>query len=87
MAKYIDVEALGIGIAREEIFANPEFARGWNNAIEIINNAPAADVVEVVRCENCIRRGTEDCAMYYGCECGEQHTWETDNDFCSWGER
>ena len=48
---------------------------------------PAADVVEVVRCENCIRRGTEDCAMYYGCECGEQHTWETDNDFCSWGER
>lgn len=87
MAKYIDVEALGIGIARAEIFANPEFARGWNNAIEIINNAPAADVVEVVRCENCIRRGTEDCAMYYECECGEQHAWETDNDFCSWGER
>ena len=47
MSKYIDVEALGIGIARAEIFANPEFARGWNNAIEIINNAPAADVVEV----------------------------------------
>lgn len=49
MSKYIDVEALGIGIARAEIFANPEFARGWNNAIEIINNAPAADVAEVVR--------------------------------------
>ena len=47
MAKYIDVEALGIGIARAEIFANPEFARGWNNAIEIINNAPAADVAVV----------------------------------------
>lgn len=46
MSKYIDVEALGIGIARAEIFANPEFARGWNNAIEIINNAPAADVWE-----------------------------------------
>lgn len=87
MSKYIDVEALGIGIARAEIFANPEFARGWNNAIKIINNAPAADVVEVVRCENCIRRGTEDCAMRYGCEYGEQYTWETDNDFCSWGER
>lgn len=51
MAKYIDVEALGIGIARAEIFANPEFARGWNNAIKIINNAPAADVVEVVHGE------------------------------------
>lgn len=23
----------------------------------------------------------------YACECGEQHTWETDNDFCSYGER
>lgn len=56
-------------------------------ARELIATAPAADVVEVVRCENCIRRGTEDCAMYYGCECGEQHAWETDNDFCSWGER
>lgn len=21
------------------------------------------------------------------CECGEQHTWEMDNDFCSYGER
>lgn len=57
-------------------------------AISEIEMLPAdADVVEVVRCENCIRRGTEDCAMYYGCECGEQHTWEKDNDFCSWGER
>lgn len=61
-----------------------------------LKNIPAADVVEVVRCKDCIRRGTEDCAMYwdtedcamrYGCEYGEQHTWETDNDFCSWGER
>ena len=55
--------------------------------VDTFAEIPAADVVEVVRCENCIRRGTDDCAMYYGCECGEQHTWETDNDFCSWGER
>lgn len=65
-------------------------------AISEIEMLPAADVVEVVRCKDCIRRGTEGCAMYwdtedcairYGCEYGEQHTWETDNDFCSWGER
>lgn len=55
--------------------------------IGVVRRFPAADVAEVVRCENCIRRGTEDCAMFYRCECGEQHTWETDNDFCSWGER
>ena len=48
---------------------------------------PAADVVPVVRCKDCRLRGREECAMFYRCECGEQHTWETDNDFCSWGER
>lgn len=36
---------------------------------------------------DCHWRGGEECAMFYRCECGEQHTWETDNDFCSCGER
>lgn len=45
------------------------------------------DRVEVVRCKDCIYRGRVDCAMSYRCDCGEQHTWETDNDFCSYGER
>jgi hypothetical protein len=52
-----------------------------------IRNAPAADVVEVVRCKECVKRNTADCSMYYECDCGQQHTWETDNDFCSYGER
>lgn len=41
----------------------------------------------IVRCKDCIYRGREDCAMFYRCDCGEQYTWETDNDFCSYGER
>ena len=52
-----------------------------------IQNQPAADVVPVVRCKDCRWRGREECAMFYRCECGEQHTWEKDNDFCSYGER
>lgn len=48
---------------------------------------PAADVAPVVRCKDCRWRGREDCAMFYRCECGEQHTRETDNDFCSYGEK
>ena len=52
-----------------------------------ILNIPAADVVPVVRCKDCRLRGREECAMFYRCECGEQHTWETDNDFCSYGEK
>lgn len=52
-------------------------------AISAIEMLPAADVVEVVRCGDCIRRCTEGCAMYwdtedcamrYGCEYGKQHT-------------
>ena len=52
-----------------------------------ILNIPAADVALVVRCKDCRLRGREECAMFYRCECGEQHTWETDNDFCSWAKR
>ena len=54
---------------------------------EAISKTPAEDVVPVVRCRDCIWRGREECAMFYRCDCGEQHTWETDNDFCSYGER
>ena len=49
-------------------------------------HAPTVDAVPVVRCKDCRWRGREECAMFYRCECGEQHTWETDNDFCSYGE-
>ena len=52
-----------------------------------IKSIPAADVAPVVRCKDCRWRGREDCAMFYRCDCGEQHTWETDNDFCSYGEQ
>ena len=52
-----------------------------------ILNIPAADVVPVIHCKDCRLRGREECAMFYRCECGEQHTWETDNDFCSWAKR
>ena len=48
---------------------------------------PSADVVEVVRCKDCKHRKTAECLMYVECDCGSQHTWECDNDFCSYGER
>lgn len=58
-----------------------------NNLLFIARMIPTTDVVEVVRCKDCRWRGREDCAMFYRCDCGEQHTWETDNDFCSYGEQ
>ena len=55
--------------------------------VDTFADIPAADVVPVVRCKDCHWRGREECAMFYRCECGEQHTWETDDDFCSYGEK
>jgi hypothetical protein len=60
---------------------------GFDYAIKFVEQMPAADMVEVVRCKECVKRNTADCSMYYECDCGQQHTWETDNDFCSYGER
>lgn len=47
MSRYIDAEKLGIGTARPETFVRPEYALGWNSAIEIIKNAPTVNVEEV----------------------------------------
>ena len=91
--EYVEREVISEGI-RKYYYKNPPnssyqegFDRGLDKAQRVILNAPAADVVPVVRCKDCRLRGREECAMFYRCECGEQHTWETDNDFCSWAKR
>ena len=67
----------------------PDFYAGYMMAFHTIEDdvPTAADVAPVVRCKDCRLRGREECAMFYRCECGEQHTWETDNDFRSYGEK
>ena len=75
-------------IDREEALSaiKQAFEKGEGPSL-YIKRIPAADVAPVVRCKDCRLRGREECAMFYRCECGEQHTWETDNDFCSYGEK
>ena len=75
-------------IDREEVLSaiKQAFEKGEGPSL-YIKRIPAADVAPVVRCKDCRWRGREDCAMFYRCDCGEQHTWETDNDFCSYGEK
>ena len=80
MSRYIDAEKLGIGTARPEAFYRPEYAAGWNSAIEIIKNAPTADVVEVVRCKDCKY------FMFSDFCCGHLEIVNP-YDFCSRGER
>lgn len=81
MAEYIERNDL---IKNLNYFAIEHYSTLIN---DLIMKQPTVDVVKVVRCKDCKFRGREDCSMYYRCNCGEQHTWETDNDFCSYGER
>lgn len=89
MAEYIDVNLLG-ECDTCRYYVNRKcttFCDSGESYSPAISKLPIVDVAEVVRCKDCINRNTEDCAMYYQCNCGEQHTWESDNDYCSWGER
>lgn len=79
--------ALGIGKAKRERFDDPKYADGWNSAVEIINNAPAVDAVEVCRCKDCKNNNAEKALRKGGIWC---EYWGTDpdpDDFCSYGER
>lgn len=91
MAEYIDREALIKDIGDSVRFSSRNGVsaemRGATKIVERIYSAPIVDVVEVVRCKDCKYRKTAECSMYVECDCGSQHTWECDNDFCSYGER
>lgn len=86
MAEYINREAL-IQYMEDCKDENAFTLMATGYAYAFIEDVPAADVVEVVRCKDCKHRKTENCSMYVECDCGSQHTWECDNDFCSYGER
>ena len=86
MAEYIEREAL----IKQFESNGSRFTYGKkivDGIVSRINMQPAVDVVEVVRCKDCKYRKTAECLMYVECDCGSQHTWECDNDFCSYGER
>ena len=56
----------------------------WGHGCEIIfrlNKIPAADVVEVVRCADCINWNGNDCITIFGLSAPGP------NDYCSRGER
>lgn len=50
----------------------------WAIRISDVMNLPATDVVEVVRCRDCIHIRDLDCPIFWP---------KTEEDFCSFGER
>ena len=52
MPKYIEKGQILLG--KFTVSQESEYARGWNDRLEAVaENAPAADVVPVVRCNEC----------------------------------
>lgn len=79
MARYIDADELSENIIKR---VNNPSIRGW--LLSLINEAPTADMQEVVRCKDCKYLMFSD---FYG-ECSWAHQGIVQpDDYCSHGER
>ena len=93
MTEYIEREAISEGI-RKYYYKNPPnssyeegFDRGLDRAQRAILDAPAADVVTVVRCKDC-KFGDWDSEPHDAMVCmrTKDGFWRSGNDFCSFGK-
>lgn len=95
MAEYIEREAISEEI-RKYYYKNPPnfsygegFDRGLDRAQRAILDAPSAEVVEVVRCQDCKHAWIHPCGYVY-CHMDGRNAYEMTfnlDSFCSYGER
>ena len=69
MSDYIDRVALGIGLCNRDVFENKGYADGWNAAVKILKEAPAADVQEIKHSEWIKTYNNPNDGHYYCPEC------------------
>lgn len=69
------------------IFAKSSWPETWKDMQTNIRNLPAADVVEVVRCEDCKSRHDSCFAGVGNTYCDVHHKYFPLDGFCSDGER
>lgn len=77
-------------VVKSAAFKNRNIRSNVNKCLEIVNNQPTADVVEVVRCKECkhLDKGENDSESW--CECTRifgTYFDVSEDDFCSYGER
>ncbi|MBR4016355.1 MAG: hypothetical protein IKK11_00900 [Oscillospiraceae bacterium] len=95
MAEYIELEELKKVLSNEAVhcltFQKKGEARGLVKAKEIVSKLPAADVVEVVRCKDCIHWGgeydTNECSLITQLANPDYWLKTAPDDFCSSGVR
>lgn len=88
MARYIDADALKLDIDLSKGASVLDMALA---VIRSVKDAPAADVVEVVRCRDCKYYSVTHCPItgheLSVCLQGVSQQWVGENHFCSYGER
>lgn len=90
MDEYIKREALIAEFKRLKLGENSFIERVFADGIyAIIEQFPAADVVPVVRCKDCIHYDLGVCLKIYSDGNAQKDSWQSrnPNDFCSYGER
>lgn len=79
MVEYIDREAANLALAEQGF--------DWDKAKQALASVPAADVVPVVRCKDCIHYDLGVCLKIYSDGNAQKDSWQSrnPNDFCSYG--
>lgn len=91
MSRYIDADKINFNDANNYLDENNDILISLRSVNQIIKSTPTADVVEVVRCRDCIYY--QKMATGGLCMCGDKKTsyaadfYPKENDFCSYGER
>ena len=79
--RLIDADALGIGKAKREVFNNPEYADGWNSAIDLIKNAPTIEERKWIPCSERLPEEHESIwAKAKGTDRWSEAMWEKQSD-------
>ena len=78
-----DISSLDVTVGGKSILNDD----AKSSVLRVIDEQPTADVQEVVKCKDCIFIYTDDCAMCYRSDSGEQYSWNNLTDFCSWGKK
>ena len=65
-----------------------DYADGWNDCLQAIEAIPAADVVPVMRCKECVHYEMGVCLKIYDDGAANKDAWQErkPDDYCSYGE-
>lgn len=92
MSRYIDVDSLTSALNErydtlvKDYGYYDAFALGFGDCVDKVENQPTADVVEVVRCKDCVyARKDKPTDTFFDCDFHGRGV--TDTDYCKWGKR